>query len=103
MTVAGEDLSRGDYVARLNEIVSFPSYMWDGCGHVLKPDEMVRLRMIPKNAGQPLRVTAVCLPFVYAESRKGKLVILDIRDVELVRLDKRCAKAVWKSKHKSRK
>ncbi len=50
-----------------------PSYMWQ-CGEAsLTPHAMVRLKFIPNQGGQPLRVIAICLPFVYAKSAGGSL------------------------------
>jgi hypothetical protein len=95
-TVAGEDLACGDYVSLLNQAVDLPSYLWDSCGTSLSPHEMVRLRFIPDEAGQPLKVIAICLPFVYAETPKGVVTIIDTRQTQLVRLNRRCAKVVWK-------
>ncbi len=95
-TVAGEDLACGDYVSLLNEMVELPSFLWDCCGASLSPEEVVRLRLIPDDAGQPLRVIAICLPFVYAKTPKGETVTLDTRRMQLVRLDRKCAKLVWK-------
>jgi len=95
-TVAGEDLDCGDYVSLLNETVEFPSFLWDACGTSLSPHEPVRLRLIPGNAGQPLKVVAVCLPFVYAKTPSGEMATLDVRRTQLVRLPRKCAKAVWK-------
>ncbi len=96
-TVAGEDLACGDYVAVLTEIVEAPSFLWDCCGASLSPHELVRLKMIPADAGRPLKVLAVCLPFVYAKTHKGKTTTIDLRQMHLVRLDRKCAKVVWKT------
>ena len=95
-TVAGEDLACGDYVSVLNETVDLPSYLWDGCGATLPPHELVRLNVIPDEAGRPLKVIAICLPFVYATAPSGRVATLDPRRTRLVRLDPRCAKTVWK-------
>lgn len=95
-TVAGEDLACGDYVAMLNETVDFPSFLWDACGASLSPHELVRLKVIPATAGYPLRVIAICLPFVYAKTPAGDTVTIDVRRTQLVRLHRKCAKAIWK-------
>jgi hypothetical protein len=94
--VAGEDLACGDYVALLNQTVDFPSFLWDACGATLSPHELVRLKTIPANAGRPLRVLAICLPFVYAKTPSGKTATIDTRQTQLVRLDRQCAKVIWK-------
>ena len=95
-TVAGEDLACGDYVALLNKTVEFPSFLWDACGALLSPHELVRLRVTPGSAGHPLRVLAICLPFVYAKTPSGETATIDTRRTQLVRLHRKCAKAVWK-------
>ncbi len=95
-TVAGEDLACGDYVAQLHETVDLPSYLWDSCSASLSPHELVRLRLIPANAGLPLKVFAVCLPFVYVKTPARELATIDTRRTQLVRLDRKCAKAVWR-------
>jgi hypothetical protein len=96
MTVAGEDIACGDYIARLNETVDLPSFMWDACGASLSPHEMVRLKVIPSTAGQPLRVIAICLPFVYAKTPGGETATIDTRRIQLVRLHRKCAKMIWR-------
>jgi hypothetical protein len=95
-TVAGEDLACGDYVALLNETVAFPSFLWDSCGVSLSPHELVRLKIIPADAGHPLKVIAICLPFVYAKTPSRETATIDTRRTQLVRLDRKCAKAIWK-------
>ncbi len=102
-TVSGEDIASGDYVALLTETVAVPSYFWDSGGVSLPPNEMVRLRLIPENAGQPLRVITSCLPFVYARTCMGEITTIDTRQMQLVRLDRKCAKVVWKSLRAERK
>lgn len=94
-TIAGEDVACGDFVALHTSLFEVPSYLWDGCNASLPPHELVRLRMIPADAGQPLKVFAVCLPFVYARNTAGELKTLDLRREQIVRLDRGCAKAVW--------
>ena len=59
-TVAGEDLAQGDYVATLMETVDVPSYAWNCGGFELSPHELVSLQLVPEDAGQPLKVLAVC-------------------------------------------
>jgi hypothetical protein len=95
-TIAGEDLACGDYVALLNETVGFPSFLWDACGASLSPYELVRVKVIPSTAGHPLRVIAICLPFVYAKTPGGETVTIDTRQMQLVKLHRKCAKVIWK-------
>lgn len=69
--------------------------MWDAGQGLLPIHELVRLRIIPSDAGVPLKVFAVCLPFIYAKNTAGELKTLDMRRQQIVRLDRACAKEVW--------
>ncbi len=100
--VAHEDLRIGDYVSVLNETFEVPSFFW--CDTSQMPvDEPVRLRYCARNAGRPLRVKAICLPFVHVKTPVRSTRILDVRKVQLVRLQKRYAKIVWKDLCKRQK
>jgi len=93
--VAPEDLQCGQYVAVLNEVCEYPSFLWFDAG----PDErdgMVRVRCIPAGSGTPLKVKAVCLPFVFVKTPAGQHETIDVRRVQLARLNRRYAKRVWK-------
>jgi hypothetical protein len=101
--IAGEDIAKGDYVTILSEIIELPSYLWD-CSGISQPiDELVRLRYLPSAAGEPHRVVAVCLPFVYAKRPKGNLIALDTRQQQLVRLDRDTGRSLWKQLGKTKK
>jgi hypothetical protein len=99
--IAGEDINQGDYVTVLNEIIELPSYLWACSGAALPADEPVRTRYMPRDAGQPCKVIAVCLPFVYVERPKGSVVIFDTRQQQLVRLDPDRGCSVWKQMQKT--
>ena len=88
-------MSCGDFVALLNSICELPSYLWDGCDASLRPQELVRLKLIPNDAGTPLKVFAICLPFIYARTAGGETKIIDLRRMQIVRLDRTSAKQVW--------
>jgi hypothetical protein len=94
--ITGEDIQPGDYVTVLNEIVELPSFLWSCSGTTLPMDEPVRIRCIPREAGLPCKVVAVCLPFVYAKRPHGKLAMFDTRQQQLVRLDPARGCKVWK-------
>jgi hypothetical protein len=95
-SVAGEDVNCGDYVAVLSYVYELPTYLWSSCSDFLPADEIVRLRMIPDDAGVPLKVLAICLPFVYALTSSGEMKTLDLRRQRIARLDRASAKQVWK-------
>jgi hypothetical protein len=100
-SVAPEDLKRKDFVAILNEVVEYPSFLW--CESLVgNPERLIRLQSCAENGGMPLKIKAICLPFVFVRSSQGELMTLDIRQVQLVRLSKRYAKAVWGAHRKRR-
>jgi hypothetical protein len=94
--IAGEDIACGQFVTVINEIIELPSYLWSCSSLAIAPDEPIRLRYMPGNAGQPCKVIGVCLPFVYVKKHSGSVTAIDTRQRQLVRLDYDCARAVWK-------
>jgi hypothetical protein len=94
--IAGEDLKLGDYITVLNEIVELPSFLWCCAPVSLPPDEPVRFRYTPRGAGTPLKVVGICLPFVYALNSHSSVVTFDTRNQQLVRLDRKCARRIWR-------
>lgn len=95
MRVAPEDLRPGDFVAVLYQVVEFPSFFWFDAP-LTERHEPVRMRCLPADGGQPLKVKAVCLPFVFAKHPCGRRQTLDVRAVQLARLDGEYARKVWK-------
>lgn len=96
-TVAGDDLAVGDYVAILSELREYLSILWDDlAGNGMSPQETVRVAFTPTNAGEPLKVEAICLPFVFVKAPSGQRKTLDIRMARLAKLDANYAKFVLK-------
>lgn len=96
-SLAGEDLRCGDFVGILHETLEVPSYHWSCDGQLLPPDELIRLVYRPTAGGTPLKVKAICLPFVFVKHPSGQHQTLDIRRQQLVRLTKSYARLVWKT------
>lgn len=94
--VAPEDLRRGEYVAVLSELVEFPSFLWDGDPHTLPPGEPIAVRFRPLDNGLPLRLRDLCLPFVLVKLPCGHHRTLDVRGLQLARLQEDYAKQVTK-------
>ena len=94
--IAGEDLKPGDFVTALTEMIELPSFLWCCDSAAAPKDELVRLRYLPREAGEPFKVMAVCLPFVYTKRANGKLMTFDTRKHQLVKLDNLSGKKVWK-------
>ena len=99
--VAAEDIQPKDMVAVLSQVVELPSFFWACSGIPLPEDELIQLRFLPSDPGKPFKVTSICLPFVYVRDIRDKTVILDIRQHQLVRLDSKIARKVWKRLRRS--
>ncbi len=95
-SIAPEDVAAGDYVAVLSEVYELPSFLWCSDATMLPPDEPVRLRMLSRDGGLPLKVKSVCLPFVFVKSPHGTFSTLDVRRQQLAKLDKKYAAEVYK-------
>lgn len=101
-TVAPEDLQQGDYVAVASVICEFPSFFWMGDAETMPPGEVVRIQTLPGDAGTPLRIKDVCLPFVLVKCPDGQVQSLDVRQTQLVRLRRRYAKTAWQALRKQK-
>lgn len=101
--LAPEDIRPKDFVAVLNQVYELPSFLWSCSGTILSNDEPVRLCLMSRDPGKPFKVRAVCLPFVYAVDSGGKQVAFDVRQHQLVRLDSKIGRKVWKKMRKALK
>jgi hypothetical protein len=95
--VAPEDISEGDYLAVLNEIDEYvPMEItlepWRG-GRMIEP---IRILTLPCGECMPMKVEAVCLPFVLIKRIDGGVRTLDARRYRLARLRVDYGKRVWK-------
>ena len=95
-TVAPEDLCCGDVVGILSVIYEFPPFFCEPDNLSIDRGEPVRMRFRPRNGGIPLKVKAICLPFVLLKSPDGKVRSLDVRQVQLARLSPQYGKQAWK-------
>jgi hypothetical protein len=94
--IAGEDIEPGDFITVLNEFIELPSFLWCGSGFTLPPNEPVRTRRLPQDAGRPHKVFAVCLPYVYANDPDERLVVFDTSRQQLVRLGRGTGRRIWR-------
>ena len=101
-SLAPEDLRRGDFVSILNESGEYPSFLWCGDSPMLAEDEPVRIQWQSDEGGVPLRVKAICLPFLFVKSPWGEYRALDMRRCQLVRLGDDYARRAWKSLKKQK-
>lgn len=103
--LAPEDVRAGDYVAVLRVTYEVPSFYWCGEPALEDRSDLVRLRMLPDQPAMPLKVVAVCLPFVLVSSPTGEARTLDLRRHQIARLDRSFAKSarrLRKAKSKQR-
>jgi hypothetical protein len=95
--VAPDDLRRGAYVAVLAVEYEYPSWFWCCDSGLMAPDEPVRITLRPRDEEcEPLKVVALCLPFVFVRRPTGEHRTLDIRGCQLARLDREYGREVWK-------
>lgn len=82
--VVAEDLRVGDGVAVAHATLQVLAREDPPPG---EENRLLKATYIPHDAGDPLRVQAVCLPFVLAINVAKQHVTLDVRRQHLVRLD----------------
>ena len=73
---------------------------WPNHSHQLTPSEPVRIQQKASDGGIPLKVKAICLPFVFVKLPDGQHKMLDVRRQYLVRLSPGFARPVWKAMSK---
>jgi hypothetical protein len=95
MKPATENPTSADYVAVLSEVIELPSFLWTET-LASKNDEVIRVCRLPTGSRSPLKIKAICLPYVFVKSPTGDYQTIDIRLARLVRLDRAYAKTVWK-------
>lgn len=95
--LAPEEIRRGDFVAVLYVISEWPSFFWPSDSALERRDELVRICSTPHGESQPLKVRAVCLPFVLAKTPTGAQKTLDVRRCRLARLENRYARTAWRA------
>lgn len=101
--LAPEGIRPKEFIAVLNHMIELPSFLWCCSSSLLPHDELVQLRMMSRDPGKPFKVTSVCLPFVYARDINDKLVAFDTRQHQLVRLDSKVGRTIWKRLRKAHK
>jgi hypothetical protein len=101
-SIAPEDLQRGDCVAILSVIHEYPSFLWCSDSALECRNEPVQVSYKCADGGIPLKIKAVCLPFVFAKDPAGNYRNLDTRLCRLVRLSPGYVKKVWKTLRRKR-
>ncbi len=94
-----EDLAIGDNVAILHTSSQFPTFNWCGFDTTMLPIEQpVKITYLPYDDYEALQVKKICLPFVICKTFEGRHRYLDIRQVQLARLDEGYANADRKAR-----
>jgi hypothetical protein len=91
--LAPEEIRAGDFVAVLHEIVEWPSWFWCDDATLGPREEVVRMCTTPREVAAPLKVRAVCLPFVLVREPNRRQHTIDVRRHRLARLDATFARA----------
>jgi hypothetical protein len=102
-SVAPEDLRCGDFVAVLTVIQEWPSFFWCLDSELSAREEPVRVVRTGTDDCAPLKIKAICLPFVFVKDVSGKYRTLDVRLCRLARLSPDYAQKVWKTLHRQEK
>ena len=96
-SLAPEDVRVGDFVAPLHETFDCPSFLWCGDSALEDRAETVPIRFVPLQSSAPLKVKAVCLPYVLVKHPARGSFTLDIRTYQLARLDRNYARQAWEA------
>jgi hypothetical protein len=99
--LAPEEVRAGDFVTVLHVTYELPSFYWCAESFRIPHDQPVRLQLLADDAGSPLKVRSICLPFVLAKAVDGSHRTLDLRKHRLARLSRRFAKTAWKAAKKA--
>ncbi len=99
-TVSPEDLAVGDFIAITRSLIESPSFLWCCDATLQKREDLVRLWLMPTDIQPPLKVCAVCLPFVLTKSVDRRSRLVDLRKVQIVRVDPKFGRRVRKQYRK---
>lgn len=100
--LAPEDITKGDYVAVLSQTQEYPSFLWCCDTAIRQAEDPVRVNLESVADGSPLRVMAICLPFVFVREPSRQYRTIDVRLTRLAKLDRGYAKAVIRQARKPR-
>jgi hypothetical protein len=98
--IGPEDVRAGQYVTiaeKTWQILCIPD---DACAAATAEPRIGHVSGWPDEAGWPLRVVKVCLPYVFAETAAGGHVAVDLRCHRLSRLSKSYGRAVFEATRK---
>ena len=102
-TVSPEDLAVGDYIAITRYVIEAPSFFWCCDESIRQREELARIWLMPRDIQPPLKVYDICLPFVLTKTADRRYKSLDLRMLQVVRVDPKYGRKVRKRyrKHKA--
>lgn len=94
--LGAEDIQIGSYIAVVQQVSELVSFLWVGDTSPEGREQPVFYRHTPSNSGEPYRVLAICLPFVFTEDLSGEAATVDLRQCEVSQLTTGYVEAVRK-------
>lgn len=103
--VRPDDICVGSFVAVLCETYEWPEFSCFGGAKEAGSDGVQRVTLVPNETKPPVRIEAVCVPFVFVVDAGGKRQVFDMRRIRLARVSNRFGRSVFAamSRKKSRK
>jgi hypothetical protein len=99
--LAAEDIQVGSDITVVQQISELVSFLWMGDTSPEGREQPVFYRHTPCNSGEPYRVLAICLPFVFTEDISGEAATLDLRQCEVTQLTAGYVEAVRQKRQES--
>ena len=94
-----EDIAVGDDVAILLTSSQYPTFNWYGFDTSILPIEQpITITYLPYGDQEALVVEQICLPFILCKTFENRHRYLDVRQVQLARLNKSFAAADRKAR-----
>jgi hypothetical protein len=91
--IAPEDIRIGDYIAIMSTVVEWPPFFFDQpFGRV----DVVRTHHLPCSGGEPLKVQAICIPFLLVRNHKDEHTTIDLRRHRIAKLSEAFGKKASK-------
>lgn len=100
--LAPEDVRPGEYVCLLHTVSEYLP-LWCLEERYAGAPEPVRMVWMPQDAGTPLRVVEVCVPFVLAEQPDGSHRTLDLRRHRIAGVSERFGERAFKRLRRGRR
>ncbi|MCP4173842.1 MAG: hypothetical protein GY758_24065 [Fuerstiella sp.] len=100
--LAAEDIQVGTYITVVQKVSELVSFLWFGETSPEGREQPVLYRHTPSNCGEPYRVLAVCVPFVFVEDIREEAETLDLRHCEVTQLTVGYVDAVRQHRQKSK-